>query len=49
VAAKIAWAAGRAAAMPVVTGHLRVRKSKASGLTPGGLFKLTCSKTESPT
>jgi len=40
VATKIAWAAGRAAAMPVVTGTLRVRKSKASGLTPGGLFKL---------
>ena len=34
VAIKIAWAAGRAAAMPVVTGTLRVRKSKASGLTP---------------
>jgi hypothetical protein len=44
VATKIAWAAGRAAAMPVVTGNLRVRRSKASGLTPGGLFKLTFSQ-----
>jgi hypothetical protein len=44
VATKIAWAAGRAAAMPVVTGNLRVRKSKASGLAPGGLFKLSFSQ-----
>jgi len=44
VATKIAWAAGRAAAMPVVTGTLRVRKSIASGLTPGGLFKLSFSQ-----
>jgi hypothetical protein len=41
VAQKVANAAGRVAAQPLLAGTLRVRKSKASQLTAGGLLKLT--------
>ncbi len=41
VATRIAWAAGRADAMPAVTGTVRVLKPRAAGLAPGSLFKLS--------
>ncbi|MCL4180630.1 MAG: hypothetical protein KJ072_23145 [Verrucomicrobia bacterium] len=41
VAQKIANAAGRVAAQPMLAGSMQVRKSKAVGLTVGGLFSLS--------
>jgi hypothetical protein len=44
VATRIAWAAGRADALPAVAGTVRVRKSRATGLAPGSLFALNFSQ-----
>jgi hypothetical protein len=41
VAQKIANAAGRVAAPPMLSGSMRVRKSSAASLTVGGLFSLS--------
>jgi hypothetical protein len=41
VAQKIANAAGRVAAQPMLAGSMQVRKSRDSGLTVGGLFALS--------
>ncbi|MCL4181222.1 MAG: hypothetical protein KJ072_26195 [Verrucomicrobia bacterium] len=41
VAQKIANAAGRVAAQPMLAGSMQVRKSKASALSVGGLFSLS--------
>jgi hypothetical protein len=41
IAQKIANAAGRVAAQPMLAGSMQVRKSKASGLTVGGLLSLS--------
>ncbi|MCL4179860.1 MAG: hypothetical protein KJ072_19205 [Verrucomicrobia bacterium] len=41
VAQRIANAAGRVAAQPMLAGSMQVRKSKAAGLTVGGLFSLS--------
>ena len=40
VAQKVANAAGRAAAQPMLSGSMRLRKSSAANLTVGGLFSL---------
>jgi hypothetical protein len=41
VAQQIASASGRVAALPPLSGNLRVRKDRADGLAPGALFKLS--------